>query len=162
MLPGVSAAYDEAAKGYAEGGIPIGSVLIASDGTILGRGHNQRIQKSSATLHAEIAALEHAGRLKASVYREATLVRSLSRTCSPNPPLFYSRYGSPCSMCTGAILLYKIPRVVVGENVNFMGEEELLRANGVQVTVVDDAACKELMAKFIRDKPEEWNEDIGE
>ncbi|KAJ7058957.1 cytosine deaminase [Mycena amicta] len=139
-------AYEEACKGYAEGGIPIGSVLLDSNGVILGRGHNQRIQKASPTLHAEIAALEDAGRLKAAVYRDATLYTTLS----------------PCSMCTGAILLYKIPRVVVGENVNFLGGEDLLRANGVEVIVVDDSECKELMSKFIRERPEDWNEDIGE
>ncbi|KAF7368687.1 Cytosine deaminase [Mycena venus] len=109
-------------------------------------GHNQRIQKSSPTLHAEIAALEGAGRQKADVYRTATLYTTLS----------------PCSMCTGAILLYKIPRVVVGENVNFKGDEDLLRDRGVEVIIVDDQDCKDLMRRFIEERPEEWNEDIGE
>nr|GAT44865.1 cytosine deaminase [Mycena chlorophos] len=141
----LDAAYDEACRGYSEGGIPIGCVLVDSTGTIIGRGHNQRIQKTSATLHAEIAALEDAGRLKASVYRDSTIYTTLS----------------PCSMCTGAILLYKIPRVVVGENVNFLGEEQLLRDNGVEITVADDEKCEALMSKFIRERPEDWNEDIG-
>ncbi|KAF7303566.1 Cytosine deaminase [Mycena indigotica] len=139
-------AYQEALQGYQEGGIPIGSILVDGSGQIIGRGHNQRIQRGSATLHAEISALEDAGRLKASVYRDCTLYTTLS----------------PCSMCTGAILLYKIPRVVVGENINFLGSEDLLRSQGVEVTVVDDEECKELMSKFIRERPEEWNEDIGE
>ncbi|KAJ7474873.1 putative cytosine deaminase [Mycena latifolia] len=143
---GVTAAFEEASKGYAEGGIPIGSVILDENGDILGRGHNQRIQKSSPTLHAEIAALENAGRQKADIYRKATLYTTLS----------------PCSMCTGAILLYKIPRVVIGENVNFKGDEDLLRERGVQVTVMDNHECKDLMSKFIRERPEEWNEDIGE
>ncbi|KAJ6590840.1 cytidine deaminase-like protein [Mycena sp. CBHHK59/15] len=145
-INGIKAALEEARKGYGEGGIPIGSVLLGSNAEILGRGHNQRIQKSSPTLHAEIAALEDAGRQKAEIYRNATLYTTLS----------------PCSMCTGAILLYKIPRVVIGENVNFMGEEDLLRARGVEVVVVDSQDCKDLMRKFIKERPEEWNEDIGE
>ncbi|KAJ7708203.1 putative cytosine deaminase [Mycena rosella] len=143
---GIKAALEEASKGYAEGGVPIGSVLLDEHGAILGKGHNQRIQKSSPTLHAEIAALENAGRQKAEVYRKATLYTTLS----------------PCSMCTGAILLYKIPRIVVGENVNFKGDEDLLRERGVEVTVMDNHECKELMRRFIRERPEEWNEDIGE
>ncbi|KAF8206076.1 cytosine deaminase [Mycena galopus ATCC 62051] len=145
-LTGITAAYGEATKGYAEGGIPIGSVMVDQQGHILGRGHNQRIQKSSPTLHAEIAALEDAGRQKAEVYRTATLYTTLS----------------PCSMCAGAILLYKIPRVVIGENANFKGDEDLLRARGVEVVVLDDADCTDLMRRFIQEKPEEWNEDIGE
>ncbi|KAJ6531424.1 cytidine deaminase-like protein [Mycena vulgaris] len=143
---GIKAAFEEAKKGYAEGGIPIGSVILDENGEILGRGHNQRLQKSSPTLHAEIAALEDAGRLKAQIYRKATLYTSLS----------------PCSMCTGAILLYKIPRIVIGENVNFKGDEDLLRERGVEVTVIDNSDCKDLMRRFIQEKPEEWNEDIGE
>ncbi|KAJ7143853.1 cytidine deaminase-like protein [Mycena epipterygia] len=145
-INGMRAAFEEASKGYKEGGIPIGSVILNEKGEILGRGHNQRIQKSSPTLHAEIAALEVAGRQKADVYRKATLYTTLS----------------PCSMCTGAILLYKIPRVVIGENVNFIGDEDLLRDRGVEVTVVDDSECKDLMRRFIQERPEEWNEDIGE
>ncbi|KAJ6551975.1 cytosine deaminase [Mycena capillaripes] len=143
---GIRAAYEEASKGYEEGGIPIGSVILNEEGQILGRGHNQRIQKSSPTLHAEIAALENAGRQKADVYRTATLYTTLS----------------PCSMCTGAILLYKIPHVVIGENVNFKGDEDLLRDRGVKITVLDDQECKDLMRRFIQERPEEWNEDIGE
>ncbi|KAJ7202145.1 cytosine deaminase [Mycena pura] len=143
---GMKAAYDEASQGYMEGGIPIGAVLVDRAGVVLGRGHNQRIQKSSPTFHGEISALENAGRLKAAVYREATLYTTLS----------------PCSMCTGAILLYKIPRVVIGENDNFKGEEDLLRARGVEVTVMDNQECRDLMRRFILERPEEWNEDIGE
>ncbi|KAF7378129.1 Cytosine deaminase [Mycena sanguinolenta] len=143
---GIMAAYEEATKGYEEGGIPIGSVIIDQHGVILGRGHNQRIQKSSPTLHAEIAALEDAGRQRAEVYRNSTLYTTLS----------------PCSMCTGAILLYKIPRVIIGENINFKGDEDLLRARGVDTVVVDDKQCKDLMRRFIEERPKEWNEDIGE
>ncbi|KAJ3981392.1 cytidine deaminase-like protein [Lentinula detonsa] len=144
---GISQALSQARKSYNEGGIPIGCSLISGDGTVLGKGHNQRIQKSSPTLHAEIAAVEDAGRLKASTYRDCTIYTTLS----------------PCSMCTGAILLYKIPRVVIGENKNFsMGGEDLLRQHGVKVVILDDPACTALMAQFIREKPEEWNEDIGE
>ncbi|KAJ7770741.1 cytidine deaminase-like protein [Mycena metata] len=143
---GIRAAYEEASTGYQEGGIPIGSVILDERGAILGRGHNQRIQKSSPTLHAEIAALEDAGRQKATVYRKATLVGTLS----------------PCSMCTGAILLYKIPRIVIGENINFKGDEDLLRDRGVEVTVLDNRECTSLMRRFIQERPEEWNEDIGE
>ncbi|KAJ3991126.1 cytidine deaminase-like protein [Lentinula boryana] len=144
---GISQALSQARKSYNEGGIPIGCSLISGDGTVLGKGHSQRIQKSSPTLHAEIAAVEDAGRLKASTYRDCTIYTTLS----------------PCSMCTGAILLYKIPRVVIGENKNFsMGGEDLLRQHGVKVVILDDPACTALMAQFIREKPEEWNEDIGE
>ncbi|KAJ3731363.1 cytidine deaminase-like protein [Lentinula guzmanii] len=144
---GFSEALSQARKSYNEGGIPIGCSLISADGTVLGKGHNQRIQKSSPTLHAEIAAVEDAGRLKASTYRDCTIYTTLS----------------PCSMCTGVILLYKIPRVVIGENKNFsMGGEDLLRQHGVKVVILDDPACTALMAQFIRQKPEEWNEDIGE
>jgi cytosine deaminase len=135
----------EARAGLAEGGIPIGSVLV-HDGRIVGRGHNRRIQRGSATLHGEMDALENAGRLPARVYRECVIYTTLS----------------PCAMCTGAILLYGIPRVIVGENQTFLGEEDLLRARGVQVEVLQDPACVELMTTFIRERPELWNEDIGE
>ncbi|KAF9043203.1 cytidine deaminase-like protein [Panaeolus papilionaceus] len=146
---GISLALSQAHKSQEEGGIPIGSALIVPNGaslTILGSGHNERIQKSSPTLHAEIAALENAGRLPADLYKQATMYTTLS----------------PCSMCTGSVLLYKIPRVVIGENTNFMGDEDLLRARGVEVIVLDDGECKSLMQKFIAEKPLEWNEDIGE
>ncbi|KAF9496996.1 cytidine deaminase-like protein [Pleurotus eryngii] len=146
---GLSIAFQEAQDGYKEGGIPIGAALVwVRDGVadVLASGRNLRLQKSSATLHGETSALENAGRLPAEVYRECTLYTTLS----------------PCSMCSGAILLYKIPRVVIGENANFRGEEELLRSRGVDVLVVDDEACKMLMARFIKEKPQEWYEDIGE
>ncbi|KAG2343459.1 cytidine deaminase-like protein [Suillus weaverae] len=150
---GLSTAIAKARKSYQEGGIPIGAALVyhgsstdLKDVVVLGCSHNSRIQKSSATLHGEIAALEDAGRLKAQVYRGSTMYTTLS----------------PCIMCTGAILLYKIPRVVIGENKNWVGGEELLKSQGVEVIVVDNAECKELMKKFIVEKPEEWNEDIGE
>jgi cytosine deaminase len=145
MDPFMQAAIEEAELGLAEGGIPIGSVLV-HEGRIIGRGHNRRVQKGSATLHGEMDALENAGRHPARVYREATIYTTLS----------------PCSMCSGAILLYGIPRVVIGENRTFMGEEELLRSRGVELTVVDDARCIELMRQFIAAKPQLWNEDIGE
>lgn len=138
------AAIEEARKGLAEGGIPIGSVLV-HHGRILGSGHNRRVQRGSAILHGEMDALENAGRQPAAVYRESVLYTTLS----------------PCAMCTGAILLYGIPRVVVGENRTFLGEEELLRSRGVTVEVVDDAECKEMMEGFIRENPSLWNEDIG-
>lgn len=141
----MQAAVEEARAGLAEGGIPIGSVVV-HNGKIIGRGHNQRVQKGSTTLHGEMDALENAGRQPASVYRECTLYTTLS----------------PCPMCSGAILLYGIPRVIIGENKTFMGDEELLRSRGVELTVVDDADCFELMTTFIREKPELWNEDIGE
>jgi cytosine deaminase len=141
----LAAAIEEARDGLREGGIPIGSVLV-HNGRILGRGHNRRIQRDSATLHGEMDALESAGRLPARVYRECTIYTTLS----------------PCSMCSGAILLYGIPRVVVGENQTFLGEEELLRSRGVDVTVLQDEACVEMMTTFIRDNAELWNEDIGE
>jgi creatinine deaminase len=140
----MDAAIAEARQGLEEGGIPIGSVLVHR-GEIIGGGHNRRVQRGSPTLHAEIDALENAGRRGAAVYRESTLYTTLS----------------PCAMCSGAILLYGIPRVVVGENRTFRGEEELLRARGVKLEVLDDAACVELMTRFIRDHPELWNEDIG-
>ena len=141
----LDAAIAEARKGLAAGGIPIGSVLVL-DGKIVGRGHNQRVQKGSAVLHAEMDCLENAGRLTAADYARATLYSTLS----------------PCDMCSGAILLYKIPRVVVGENRTFQGPEEHLRARGVALEMVDDAECVQLMTDFIRDNPELWNEDIGE
>ncbi|HSK77289.1 MAG TPA: nucleoside deaminase [Thermoanaerobaculia bacterium] len=138
------AAIEEARKGLEEGGIPIGSVLVHR-GAVLGRGHNRRVQQGSTVLHGEMDALERAGRQPASVYRECTLYTTLS----------------PCAMCSGAILLYGIPRVVIGENRTFLGEEELLRGRGVEVQVLDDAECAELMARFIREHPGLWNEDIG-
>ncbi|HYB70323.1 MAG TPA: nucleoside deaminase [Candidatus Bathyarchaeia archaeon] len=139
------AAIEEAERGLAEGGIPIGSVLV-HQGRILGRGHNRRVQKGSAILHGETDALENAGRQAARVYRESTIYTTLS----------------PCAMCSGTILLYGIPRVIVGENRTFMGEEELLRGRGVKVTVVDDPRCRELMTRFIAANPSLWAEDIGE
>ncbi|WP_276496418.1 nucleoside deaminase [Pontibacter litorisediminis] len=140
----LKAALEEAKKGYAVGGIPIGSVLV-HQGRIIGRGHNKRVQQGSVVLHGEMDALENAGRQPASVYRECVLYTTLS----------------PCPMCSGTILLYGIPKVVIGENRTFMGEEELLRSRGVEVEVVDDQECVQLMQKFIAEKPELWNEDIG-
>ena len=134
----------EAELGASEGGIPIGSVLV-HDGKILGRGHNRRVQQGSTVLHAEMDALERAGRQRAAVYRASTLYTTLS----------------PCSMCSGAILLYGIPQVVVGENRTFLGEEDLLRARGVTVTVLQDRRCCELMEHFIAARPALWAEDIG-
>lgn len=144
MDPFLDAAILEAEKGLAEGGIPIGSVLV-HQGKIIGRGHNRRVQNGSAILHGEMDALENAGRLPARVYAESTLYTTLS----------------PCPMCTGAILLYKIPRVVIGENVTFQGDEDLLRSRGVQLTLANDPRCIALMRRFIADKPTLWNEDIG-
>ena len=141
----LAAAIEEARQGRREGGIPIGSVLV-HDGKILGRGHNRRVQRGSPTLHGEMDALENAGRQPARVYRESVLYTTLS----------------PCAMCTGAILLYGIPHVIVGENRTFMGEEELLRSRGVVVEVLDDAECVEMMTRFIEEEPALWNEDIGE
>ncbi|MEY4395544.1 MAG: hypothetical protein RL595_2793 [Planctomycetota bacterium] len=137
-------AISEAKKGLQEGGIPIGSVLLHKD-TILGKGHNRRVQKGSPILHGEMDALENAGRQKASVYKECTLFTTLS----------------PCSMCTGAILLYQIPKVIIGENKTFMGEENLLRSKGVEVIVLQDETCIQLMQQFIQNSPKLWNEDIG-
>jgi cytosine deaminase len=134
----------EAEQGRDEGGIPIGAVLVA-EGRILGRGHNRRVQQGSAILHGEMDALERAGRQRAAVYRASTLYTTLS----------------PCAMCTGAILLYGIPRVVIGENRTFQGEESLLRARGVEVTVVQDPRCIRLMGQFIAEHPGLWHEDIG-
>jgi cytosine deaminase len=141
----MEAALAEARNGQAEGGIPIGSVLV-HQGRIIGRGHNKRVQEGSVILHGEMSALENAGRQPASVYRECILYTTLS----------------PCAMCSGTILLYGIPRVVIGENKTFRGEEELLRSRGVEVTVVDSRECYELMQAFIQQKPALWNEDIGE
>jgi cytosine/creatinine deaminase len=140
----MQAALDEARQGLREGGIPIGSVLVAG-GQILGRGHNRRVQAGSTVLHGEMDALERAGRRTAAVYRACTLYTTLS----------------PCAMCTGAVLLYGIPRVIIGENRNFQGEEDLLRSRGVTVEVLDDAECQRLLADFIREHPALWNEDIG-
>jgi creatinine deaminase len=139
------AAIDEARKGRVEGGIPIGSVLVHR-GRIVGRGHNRRVQKGSTVLHGEMDALENAGRQPAAIYRDSIIYTTLS----------------PCSMCSGAILLYGIPRVVIGENQTFLGEEELLRSRGVAIEVLQDAACIALMTEFISEHPELWNEDIGE
>jgi cytosine/creatinine deaminase len=139
------AAVEEAEQGLNEGGIPIGSVLVYR-GQIIGRGHNRRVQKGSVVLHGEMDAFENAGRQPASVYRECTLYTTLS----------------PCPMCSGAILLYGIPKVVIGENQTFMGEEKLLRERGVQVDVVQDSACIAIMRHFIQTSPQLWNEDIGE
>jgi creatinine deaminase len=143
--PYLEAAIQEARQGLAEGGIPIGSVIVHNR-EIIGRGHNRRIQKDSPTLHGEMDALEDAGRQPAAVYRESVLYTTLS----------------PCAMCSGAILLYGIPRVVVGENRNFKGEEALLRSRGVEVEVLQDPACIEMMQQFIADRPDLWDEDIGQ
>jgi creatinine deaminase len=143
--PFLDAAIDEAGLGLAEGGIPIGSVL-AVDGRIVGRGHNRRVQKGSPILHGEMDALENAGRLLAVEYRRSVIYTTLS----------------PCHMCTGAILLYGIPRVVIGENRTFLGAEDLLRANRVEVIVVDDQRCVDMMTGFVESRPDLWNEDIGE
>lgn len=140
----MQAAIDEAVLGFSEGGIPIGSVLV-HQGRIIGRGHNRRLQRGSVVLHGEMDALENAGRLPAEVYRQSVLYTTLS----------------PCSMCSGAVLLYGIPEIIIGENRTFMGEEELLRAQGVKITVLQDPACTELMQRFIQTNPAEWKEDIG-
>ena len=139
------AAFEEAKKGYDEGGIPIGSVLVI-DGQIVGRGHNQRVQKGSAILHAEMDALENAGRLKASDYRRAVLYTTLF----------------PCDMCSGTALLYKIPKIIIAENKHFQGHPDYLESRGVELTILDDPECMALMAKFVAEKPELWHEDIGE
>jgi cytosine deaminase len=138
-------AIEQARQGRAEGGIPIGAALVV-DGKVLGAGHNRRVQLGSPIRHGETDALEDAGRLRASVYRRASMVTTLS----------------PCDMCTGAILLYEIPRVVIGENRTFLGGEELLRSRGVEVVVLDDDECVAMMEAFIAERPELWNEDIGE
>lgn len=144
MDPFLQAAIDEARQGLVEGGIPIGSVLVI-DGAIVGRGRNRRVQKGSPTLHAEMDCLENAGRLKAADYRRATLYSTLS----------------PCDMCSGAALLYGIPRIVVGENRTFQGPEAYVRSRGVELVIVDDQECVRLMREFIAARPELWNEDIG-
>lgn len=141
----LQAAIDEARQGLAEGGIPIGSVLVI-DGQIVGRGHNRRIQRKSAILHAEMDAIENAGRLTASDYRRSVLYSTLS----------------PCDMCSGTALLYRIPRIVIGENRTFRGPEDYVRSRGVDVEVVGDPECVQIMTDFIRDNPSLWNEDIGE
>lgn len=140
----MTAAYEQALKSFNDGGIPIGSVIVHK-GKIIGSGHNQRVQKGSAILHGEMDALENAGRLPASVYRECTIYTTLS----------------PCSMCSGTILLYGIPKVVIGENKTFMGQEEWLKNNGVDIELAQSQACIDLMEKFIAEKPQLWNEDIG-
>ncbi|HEY3863374.1 MAG TPA: nucleoside deaminase [Verrucomicrobiae bacterium] len=144
MDPFLQAAVDEARTGLAAGGIPIGSALVC-DGQIIGRGHNQRVQKGSVIRHGEMDCLENAKRQPASVYRRCVIYTTLS----------------PCPMCSGAILLYGIPRVVVGENITFMGDEEHLRSNGVKVEVAQEPACIEMMRGFIANNPQLWNEDIG-
>jgi len=138
-------AIEEAKKGFAMGGIPIGSILVIDD-KIVGRGHNQRIQKGSAILHAEMDCLENAGRLTAKEYRKSVLFSTLS----------------PCDMCSGAVLLYRIPRIIVGENKTFQGPEQHIRDRGVDVTILNNPECIEMMEKFIKDNPTLWNEDIGE
>jgi len=140
----LKAAFEEAQKGLHEGGIPIGSVIVHAGG-IIGAGHNRRVQKGSTILHGEMDAFENAGRQPAGVYRQCTLYTTLS----------------PCAMCSGAILLYGIPRVIIGENTTFLGEEDLLRSRGVQVEVLQDSACIQMMQAFIADQPALWNEDIG-
>ena len=134
----------EAEKGLAEGGVPIGSVIVY-DGKIIGRGHNRRVQKGSVVLHGEMDAFENAGRKNASVYKKCTLYTTLS----------------PCAMCSGAIILYGIPRIVIGENKTFLGEEKYLQSKGVEVKVLEDETCVEMMKNFIKEYPELWNEDIG-
>jgi cytosine/creatinine deaminase len=145
MDPFLQAALAEARQGLSEGGIPIGAVLVL-DGKIVGRGHNRRIQDKSPVLHAEMDCLNNAGRLKAADYRRAVLYSTLA----------------PCDMCSGAVLLYKIPIVIVGENRNFQGPEQYLRSRGVDLRIIDDNACAELLRNFIRARPGDWNEDIGE
>jgi len=145
MDPFLAQAIAEARQGLSEGGIPIGSVLIL-DGRIIGRGHNRRLQEGSPILHAEIDCLNSAGRRTAREYREMVLYSTLS----------------PCDLCSGAILLYKIPIVIVGENRTFRGPEEYLRSRGVDLRILNDATCEQLMADFIREHPREWHEDIGE
>jgi cytosine deaminase len=143
--PGFIAAVEEARQGQAEGGVPIGACLVSKDGKILGRGHNMRVQKGSATLHGEISALENSGRLPASAYEGATMYTTLS----------------PCDMCTGACILYKVKRVVIGENKTFLGGEQYLQNRGIEVVVLQNEECINLMTGFIREKPELWNEDIA-
>jgi cytosine deaminase len=144
MDPFLLAAIDEAKQGLAEGGIPIGSVLVI-DGRIVGRGHNRRVQKGSAILHAEMDCLENAGRLRAADYRRAMLYSTLS----------------PCEMCSGTALLYQIPKIIIGENQTFQGPEAYVCSRGVELVIVNDPECVRLMSEFIRARPELWNEDIG-
>lgn len=141
----MQAAVQEAREGLAEGGIPIGNVLVYR-GEIIGRGHNRRVQRGSTTLHGEMDALENAGRQSAAVYRECSIYTTLS----------------PCPMCSGAILLYGIPKVIIGENQTFMGDEDHLRSRGVELEVLNDPECVEMMTRLIAEKPALWNEDIGE
>jgi len=145
MDPFLQAAIDEAKQGLAEGGIPIGSVLVI-DGAIVGRGHNRRVQRGSAILHAEMDCLENAGRLTARDYRRSVLYSTLS----------------PCDMCSGTVLLYRIPKVVIGENQIFQGPEDYVRSRGVDLEIRNDAECIRLMREFVASRPELWNEDIGE
>jgi cytosine deaminase len=145
MDPFLKLALEEAQKGFAEGGIPIGSVLVI-DGRVVGRGHNRRVQRGSAILHAEMDCLENTGRLRPADYRRATLYSTLS----------------PCDMCSGTALLYRIPRIVIGENRTFQGPEDYVRSRGVKLEIVNDAECIALMQEFIATHPELWNEDIGE
>ena len=145
MDPFMQMAIDEARMGLAEGGIPIGSVLVV-DGRVVGRGHNRRVQRASAVLHAEMDCLENAGRLRPADYRRAVLYSTLS----------------PCDMCSGTALLYRIPKIVIGENRTFQGPEDYVRSRGVELVIMDDAECIQLMRDFIAARPELWNEDIGE
>ncbi|MBN1299597.1 MAG: nucleoside deaminase [Melioribacteraceae bacterium] len=140
----MKAAIEEAKTGLAEGGIPIGSVLV-KDGKIIGRGHNRRVQNGSAILHAEMDCIENAGRLSANDYKDCVLYSTLS----------------PCDMCSGAVLLYKIPKIVIGENVTFKGPEDYVKSCGVELEVLNDSECIQMMEEFIAAKPELWNEDIG-
>ncbi|KAI1263126.1 putative cytosine deaminase [Xylariaceae sp. FL1019] len=142
---GLRIALEEARKGFEEGGVPIGAALIAADGTVIGRGHNMRVQSNNPILHGETSCLQNAGRLPSSAFKGSTMYTTLS----------------PCDMCTGACLLYDIPRVVIGENKTFLGGEAYLKQRGVEVVVKDSAECRELMEKFIKEKPDVWNEDIG-
>ncbi|GEQ72648.1 hypothetical protein JCM33374_g6335 [Metschnikowia sp. JCM 33374] len=143
---GMKIALEEAKKSLEEGGVPIGGALIHEDGRILGRGHNMRFQKNSATLHGEISTLENAGRLPGAVYKRCTMYTTLS----------------PCNMCSGACIMYGVKRVVVGENENFMGAEDLIRTQGIEVVNLNDPECKRIMTKFINERPEDWFEDIGQ
>ncbi|KAI1482716.1 putative cytosine deaminase [Daldinia eschscholtzii] len=142
---GLALALEEARIGYQEGGVPIGAALVAADGRVLGRGHNMRVQKGNPILHGETSCLQNAGRLPSSAYKGSTMYTTLS----------------PCDMCTGACILYGISRVVIGENKTFLGGEAYLKRRGVEVVVLDSSECKELMDRFIKEKPEVWNEDIG-
>ncbi|KAF2261839.1 cytosine deaminase [Lojkania enalia] len=143
---GFQAALAEAQKGSDEGGVPIGAALVSADGKVLGQGRNMRVQKGSPTLHGEISALENAGRLRAAMYRGATMYTTLS----------------PCDMCTGACIMYGIKRVVIGENKTFLGGEAYLKQRGIEVIVLQNEKCQELMSEFIKERPGDWNEDIGQ